>query len=63
MKQNDAYQVARNFVYRLTVSGQAPAEHVISNQGKPMTPEDIKKFIEDHVEMSLTKYTDLKYAY
>ena len=63
VKQNDAYQVARNFVYRLTISDQAPTEHVITNQGKPMTPEDIKKFIEDHVEMSLTKYTDLKYAY
>ena len=63
VKQNEKYQIARNFVYRLTVSGQTPSEHVITNQGKAMSPEDIKKFIEDHVEMSLTKYTDLKYAY
>ncbi|MDM1756440.1 MULTISPECIES: hypothetical protein [Acinetobacter] len=63
VKKNDAYEIARNFVYRLTVSGQAPSEHVITNQGKAMSPEDIKKFIENHVEMSLTKYTDLKYAY
>lgn len=63
VKKNDAYQIARNFIYRLTVSGQAPSEHVITNQGEAMTPEDIKQFIKDHVEMSLTKYTDLKYAY
>lgn len=63
VKQNQSYQIARNFIYRLTVSGQMPSEHVITNQGKAMSPEDIKKFIKDHVEMSLTKYTDLKYAY
>ena len=63
IKQNTAYKVVVNFIYKLTVSGQAPSEHVITNQGKAMTAEDIKKFIQDHVEMSLTKYTDLNYAY
>lgn len=62
-KKDDAYQLVRNFVYRLIVADQAPTEHVISNEGKEMTPSDIKKFIEDRVEMSLTKFTDLKYAY
>ena len=52
-----------NFVYRITAEGQAPAEHVITKQGQAMTPQDIREFINNHVAMSLDKYTDLNYAY
>ena len=57
------YSIARNFVYRITAEGQAPAEHVITKQGQTMTPQDIREFINNHVAMSLDKYTDLNYAY
>ena len=61
---NDSnYSIARNFVYRITAEGQAPAEHVITKQGQAMTPQDIREFINNHVAMSLDKYTDLNYAY
>ena len=57
------YSIARNFVYRITAEGQAPAEHVITKQGQAMTPQDIREFINNHVAISLDKYTDLNYAY
>lgn len=57
------YSIACNFVYRITAEGQTPAEHVITKQGQAMTPQDIRKFINSHVAMSLDKYTDLNYAY
>ena len=61
---NDSnYSISRNFVYRITAEGQAPAEHVITKQGQAMTPQDIREFINNHVAMSLDKYTDLNYAY
>ena len=60
---NSNYSIARNFVYRITAEGQAPAEHVITKQGQAMTPQDIREFINNHVAMSLDKYTDLNYAY
>ena len=57
------YSIARNFVYRITAESQEPAEHVITKQGQVMTPQDIREFINNHVAMSLDKYTDLNYAY
>ena len=57
------YSIARNFVYRITAESQEPAEHVITKQGQAMTPQDIREFINNHVAMSLDKYTDLNYAY
>jgi hypothetical protein len=57
------YQLYRNFVYKITAETQPPVEHVITNQGQPMTADDVKLFINKQVQMSLEKYTDLNYAY
>ncbi|NHB57343.1 hypothetical protein G9F32_04745 [Acinetobacter sp. 194] len=63
LKTETEYQLHRNFVYKITAETQAPVEHVITNQGQPMTTEDVKLFINKQVQMSLEKYTDLNYAY
>ncbi|WP_284879687.1 hypothetical protein [Acinetobacter variabilis] len=62
-KLSDRYQVAKHFVYRIKIEGQPEIEHVISNQGKAMTAEDVRTFIQAHVQKSLSDYTDLNYAY
>ena len=62
-KLDDRYQVAKHFVYRIKIEGQPEIEHVISNQGKAMTAEDVRTFIQAHVQKSLSDYTDLNYAY
>lgn len=62
-KLDDSYQVAKHFVYRIKIEGQSEIEHVISNQGKAMTAEDVRTFIQAHVQKSLSDYTDLNYAY
>jgi hypothetical protein len=62
-KLDDRYQVAKHFVYRIKIEGQPEIEHVISNQGKAMTAEDARTFIQAHVQKSLSDYTDLNYAY
>jgi len=62
-KLDDRYQVAKHFVYRIKIEGQSEIEHVISNQGKAMTAEDVRTFIQAHVQKSLSDYTDLNYAY
>lgn len=62
-KLDDRYQVAKHFVYRIKIKGQPEIEHVISNQGKAMTAEDVRTFIQAHVQKSLSDYTDLNYAY
>ena len=62
-KQAEDYAVYKNFVYRILVDGQAPVEHVITKQGQPMSAEDVREFIQAHIQKSLTDYTDLKYAY
>jgi len=62
-KLDDRYQVAKHFVYRIKIEGQPEIEHVISNQGKSMTAEDVRTFIQAHVQKSLSDYTDLNYAY
>lgn len=62
-KLDDRYQVAKHFVYRIKIEGQPEIEHVISNQGKAMTAEDVRTFIQVHVQKSLSDYTDLNYAY
>ena len=62
-KLDDRYQVAKHFVYRIKIEGQSEIEHVISNQGKAMTVEDVRTFIQAHVQKSLSDYTDLNYAY
>jgi len=63
VKTEDTYAQAKNFVYRITASGQPPIEHVISRQGQPMTESDVREFIQAHLNKSLTDYTDLKFAY
>lgn len=63
LKTETEYQLHRNFVYKITAETHTPVEHVISNQGQPMTAEDVKLFINKQVQMSLEKYTDLNYAY
>ena len=62
-KLDDAYRLAKHFVYRIKIEGQPEIEHVISNQGKAMTAEDVRAFIQAHVQNALTDYTDLHYAY
>ena len=62
-KLDDRNQVAKHFVYRIKIEGQPEIEHVISNQGKAMTAEDVRTFIQAHVQKSLSDYTDLNYAY
>lgn len=62
-KLDDRYQVAKHFVYRIKIEDQPEIEHVISNQGKAMTAEDVRTFIQAHVQKSLSDYTDLNYAY
>jgi len=62
-KLDNRYQVAKHFVYRIKIEGQPEIEHVISNQGKAMTAEDVHAFIQAHVQKSLSDYTDLNYAY
>ncbi|WP_374666868.1 hypothetical protein [Acinetobacter sp.] len=63
VKDNDMYKAAKNFVYKITPSGQPAVEHIISKQGEPMTAADVQEFIQAHIAKSLTEYTDLKYAY
>lgn len=63
VKENDLYTVVTNFVYKITAPDQAPFEHVITKQGVPLTPEDVREFIQTHMAKSLNDYTDLKYAY
>ncbi len=61
--QESGYSVSSNFVYKITATDQQPIEHVITKQGQTMTPEDVREFINAHLQKSLTDYTDLKYAY
>ncbi len=63
VKTETNYQVAKNFVYTITAEGQQPFEHVVSKQGEPMTADDVREFIQTHIQKSLNDYTDLKYAY
>jgi len=62
-KLDDGYRLVKHFVYRIKVQDQPEIEHVISNQGKPMTADDVRSFINAHVQKSLTDFTDLNYAY
>lgn len=63
VKDGDHYKAAKHFVYKITASGQAPIEHVITKQGEPMSAEDVREFIQAHIAKSLSDYTDLNYAY
>lgn len=62
-KLDDSYRLAKHFVYRIKIESQPEIEHVISNQGKAMTAEDVRAFIQAHVQKSLNDYTNLNYAY
>jgi hypothetical protein len=55
VKQDDAYQVAKNFTYIIKIDGQPEIEHVITKQGEPMQPEDVSAFINAHIQKSLTE--------
>lgn len=59
----EKYNVVKSFVYRIKIEGQPEIEHVITKQGEPMTAEDVRQFIQAHVQKSLNDYTDLNYAY
>ncbi len=63
INQESGYTTSSNFVYKITAVDQQPIEHVITKQGQAMTPEDVREFINAHLQKSLTDYTDLKYAY
>lgn len=62
-KLDDSYRLAKHFVYRIKIEGQPEIEHIISNQGKAMTTEDVRNFIQAHIQKALNDYTDLNYAY
>ena len=62
-KLDDGYRLAKHFVYRIKIENQPDIEHVITNQGKAMTADDVRAFINAHIQKSLTDYTDLNYAY
>ncbi|MFV5490368.1 hypothetical protein [Acinetobacter sp. ASP199] len=62
-KLDDGYRLAKHFVYRIKIESQPDIEHVITNQGKAMTADDVRAFINAHIQKSLTDYTDLNYAY
>ena len=62
-KLDDGYRLAKHFVYRIKIENQPDIEHVITNQGKAMTTDDVRAFINAHIQKSLTDYTDLNYAY
>lgn len=62
-KLDDAYRLVKNFVYRIKVDNQPEVEHVVTNQGKAMTTEDVRNFINAHIQKSLNDYTDINYAY
>lgn len=63
IKDNEGYKTSKNFVYKITASGQQAIEHVITKQGAPMSAEDVREFIQAHLTKALTDYTDLNYAY
>ena len=63
IKEAEGYKAAKNFVYKITASGQPPIEHIISKQGAPMTADDVREFIQAHLAKSLSDYTDLNCAY
>ena len=63
IKDAEGYKAAKNFVYKITASGQQPMEHIISKQGEPMSADDVREFIQAHLQKSLTDYTDLQFAY
>src|SRR5690606_41945454 len=62
-KQEGRYQVAKHFVYRIKIEGQPNIEHVISNQSKAMTAEDVGTFIQASRQHDLKGYADLNYDY
>jgi hypothetical protein len=59
----EQYRLVKSFVYRIKIDNQPEIEHIISKQGEPLTPTDIRQFIEAHVQKSLNDLTDLNYAY
>ncbi len=63
IKENDRYKAGKNFVYKITASGQPAIEHVITKQGAAMSATDVHEFIQAHLSKALTDYTDLNYAY
>ena len=62
-KHREDYKLVTQFVYRIRVDNQPEIEHVITKQGEPLTSDDVRQFIQAHVQKSLTDYTDLNYAY
>ncbi len=63
LHEEQGYRLVKNFVYAIKIEGQPEIEHVITKQGQAMTTEDVKEFIQTHIQKSLTDYTDLNYAY
>lgn len=63
LRQEHDYQLTKNFVYLIKIEGQPEIDHVISKQGQAMTEQDVREFIQAHVQKSLNDYTDLNYAY
>ncbi|WOE30808.1 MULTISPECIES: hypothetical protein [unclassified Acinetobacter] len=63
VRHDQNFSISKNFVYIIKIEGQPKIDHVITKQGQPMTEQDVREFIQAHLEKSLTEYTDLKYAY
>lgn len=63
LKADEKFKTITNFVYKISAENQDPIENVITKQGQPMSIEDINEFINKQIQVSLSKYTDLNYAY
>lgn len=62
-KHHEDYKLVTQFVYRIRIENQPEIEHVITKQGEPLNSDDVRQFIQAHVQKSLNDYTDLNYAY
>lgn len=62
-RHSESYKLVTHFVYRIIMEGQPEIEHVISKQGEPLNSDEVRQFIQAHVQKSLSDYTDLNYAY
>jgi hypothetical protein len=62
-RHSESYKLVTQFVYRIIMEGQPEIEHVITKQGAPLNSDEVRQFIQAHVQKSLSDYTDLNYAY
>lgn len=63
LREESGYQITKNFTYLIKIDGQPEIDHIITKQGQAMTEDDVREFIQTHIQKSLNDYTDFKYAY